>query len=283
MQLVLLCTEKDFKNFGNAKVFPELLTDLKELEENGITLRDELLVKGALFCIAGDSLGSHTIGGFSSSHYFCRYCLISRIEFQGADPNICGLERTPETNSSAIKQLEKGDTAQVQGIKFKSVFNTLQNFDVWSPGMPPCLGHDIFEDVLSFDVALYLKFFINKMKWFTDTVLNRRIKQFKYKATDACSKPCEVSPQTLKLSGHAVQNWNFLRMLPLIIGDKVQDPQDDVWQLILQLKDIVDLKFQRVKLPIWMFSSNNIWKPGKHSFQMSTGDQNTISCAIIRD
>lgn len=281
MQLVLLCTEKDFKNFGNAKVFPELLTDLKELEENGITLRDELLVKGALFCIAGDSLGSHTIGGFSSSHYFCRYCLISRIEFQGADPNICGLERTPETNSSAIKQLEKGDTAQVQGIKFKSVFNTLQNFDVWSPGMPPCLGHDIFEDVLSFDVALYLKFFINKMKWFTDTVLNRQIKQ--YKATDACSKPCEVSPQTLKLSGHAVQNWNFLRMLPLIIGDKVQDPQDDVWQLILQLKDIVDLKFQRVKLPIWMFSSNNIWKPGKHSFQMSTGDQNTISCAIIRD
>lgn len=52
---------------------------------------------------------------------------------------------------------------------------------------------------------------------------------------------CEPSPQTLKLSGHAVQNWNFLRLLPLIIGDKVQVPQDNVWQLILQLKDIVDL------------------------------------------
>lgn len=108
--------------------------------------------------------------------------------------------------------------------------------------MPPCLSHDIFEGVLSFDVAFYLKFFINKMKWFTYTVLIRRIKRFKYKATDACSKPSEVNPQTLKLNGHAVQNWNFLRLLPLIIGDRqVQDPQDDVWQLILQLTDIVDL------------------------------------------
>lgn len=46
---------------------------------------------------------------------------------------------------------------EVQGIKFRSVFNTLQNFNVCSPGMPPCLGHDIFEGVLSYDVALYLK------------------------------------------------------------------------------------------------------------------------------
>lgn len=100
MQLVLLCTEKDFKNFGHAEVFSsELLSDLKEREENGISMGDE--VKGALYCIAGDNLGSRTIGGFTqnviSSQYFCRYCLICQIEFLGADPNICGPERTPET------------------------------------------------------------------------------------------------------------------------------------------------------------------------------------------
>lgn len=177
MQLVLLCTEKNFKEFGHAKVFSELLTDLKELEGNGIAMGDELAVKGALYCIAGDNLGSHTIGGFtenfSSSQYFCRYCLISRTEFQGADPNICGLERTPETYRSAIEQLETEHAPLVQGIKFRSVFNTLQNYDVCSPGMPPCLGHDIFEGVLSCDVALYLKYFISKKKWFTYTILNR--------------------------------------------------------------------------------------------------------------
>lgn len=176
MQLVLLCQEKDFKEFGHAKVFSEL-NDLKELEANGIIMGDELVVKGALYCIAGDSLGSHTIGGFtenfSSSEYFCRYCLISRTEFQGADPNICGLERTPETYRTAIEQLETEDAPQVQRIKFRSVFNTLQNFDICSPGMPPCRGHDIFEGVLSYHVALYLKYFINKKKWFTYTILNR--------------------------------------------------------------------------------------------------------------
>ncbi|RXN37846.1 Prolyl-tRNA synthetase associated domain-containing 1 [Labeo rohita] len=49
------------------------------------------------------------------------------------------------------------------------------------PGLPPCLEHDIFEGVLSYDVALYLKYFIKKKQWLTYSVLNRRIKQFKYK------------------------------------------------------------------------------------------------------
>lgn len=73
---------------------------------------DEHVEKGALYCIAGDNLGSYTICGFtenfSSSEYFCRYCLISRTEFKGADPNICGLERTPEMYRSAIEQLKIG-------------------------------------------------------------------------------------------------------------------------------------------------------------------------------
>lgn len=44
-----------------------------------------------------------------------------------------------------------------------------------------------------------------------------------------------------KLSGQANQNWNFLRLLPVLIGNKMQNPEDDVWQLTLQLKDIVDM------------------------------------------
>lgn len=32
-----------------------------------------------------------------------------------------------------------------------------------------------------------------------------------------------------------------MRLLPVLIGDKVQNHEDGVWQLALQLKDIVDL------------------------------------------
>lgn len=74
MQLVLLCREKDFTEFGHAKVFSELVADLKVLEESGITT-DET-VKGTLYCIAGSL---HCISGFtenySSSEHFCRFSL----------------------------------------------------------------------------------------------------------------------------------------------------------------------------------------------------------------
>ncbi|KAI4896937.1 hypothetical protein NFI96_008700 [Prochilodus magdalenae] len=86
-------------------------------------MADETVVKGTLYCIAGDNLGSHCVGGFtenfSSSTYFCRYCLISRTEFQGNDPTSCGPERTTERYKSAVDQLETEDVPDVQGIKFR--------------------------------------------------------------------------------------------------------------------------------------------------------------------
>lgn len=167
MSLVLLCREKDFKQFGHAKVFSDLLADLKELEENGIAVSDETVVKGTLYCIAGDNLGSHCIGGFcenfSRAEHFCRYCLITRSEFQGDDPNVCGPARTIENYNSAVERIQTEDTQDVvEGVKFKSVFNSLKYFNVCQPGLPPCLGHDIFEGILSYDLALYLKYFIKK-------------------------------------------------------------------------------------------------------------------------
>ncbi|CAI5693834.1 unnamed protein product [Oreochromis niloticus] len=86
-------------------------------------MADKPVVKGALYCIAGDNLGSHCIGGFtenfSSSVYLCRYCLLTRTEFQGADLAVCGPQRTPETYRSATEQLEREDVSEVQGIKFR--------------------------------------------------------------------------------------------------------------------------------------------------------------------
>lgn len=243
MFLVLLCVEDDLKRFGVAKVFSELLADLKSLETDGINV-DGQTVKGGLYCIAGDNLGSHCIGGFtenfSRSQYFCRYCEITRSEFV-ADPNVSGPLRTPEMYDAAVADLQAENIQGVRGIKVNSIFNALESFHVSQPGLPPCLGHDLFEGVLSYDLTLYLKNIIKKKKWFTYSLLNRRIKQLKYKGSEALTKPCAVNPDSAKLSGQAIQNWNFLRLLPVLIGDKVQNHEDEVWQLALQLKDIVDL------------------------------------------
>ena len=106
--------------------------------------------------------------------------------------------------------------------------------------MPPCLGHNLFKGIVSFDLALYINHLVKVDKMFSYLDLNRQINQFKY--LDRDDKPWEVNPEGGKLGGHAVQNWCLLRMLPVLIGDKVKNPGDnEVWQLVLLLREVLDL------------------------------------------
>lgn len=229
MQLVLLCRQQDFG-----------------VMEYGVTLLDGQLCKGTPCAIAGDNLGSHNIGGFTvnfcKSSYFCRYCEIDREAFQ-ADPLAKGRDHIPQTYQKHVAAGSHNVEARdCGGVKFDSIFNELTYFHVFQPGLPPCLGHDLFEGIVSTDLALYLNHLVLKEKDFIYVELNRCINQFKYQGNDANNKPCEVNPGSGKLSGHAVQNWCFLRMLPVLIGDKIKSPGDNVvWQLILQLREIVEL------------------------------------------
>lgn len=110
----------------------------------------------------------------SRSQYFCRYCEVTRSEFD-SDPNICGPQNTPESYNSAIVDLQTEDHQDVKGVK------------VNSKGLMPSQNH-----------ALSVQRHPNLL-----------VKPFK------------------------------TGLLLILIGDTVQDLEDDVWQLLLQLKDIV--------------------------------------------
>lgn len=131
----------------------------------------------------------------------------------------------------------------MQGVKFDSCFNELAYFHVCRPGsgLPPCLGHDLFEGIVSFDVASILKHFIKQEKWFTYTHLNRKIAQFKYLGSDKNNKPNQINPKGDGLGGQALQNWCLVRLLPLIIGDKIREPENEYWQQFLRLRDIIEV------------------------------------------
>lgn len=58
------------------------------------------------------------------------------------------------------------------------------------------------------------------------------------------------NPQAAKLSVNATVLKNSSSVLSLIIGDNVKDTDDDVWQLNLLLKHIVDLICaQKISVP----------------------------------
>ncbi|KAK2827458.1 hypothetical protein Q7C36_018384 [Tachysurus vachellii] len=224
MQLVLLCREKDFKYFGMNKAFKPLISDPKLLEEQGI-VTDDGIVKGALVAISGDNLGSHCIGdfveNFSRTSNFCRYCEIDRNTFMN-EPYTCGTPRTAQSYHSHLEVLATSDTVSACGIKTDSPFNQLNYFYVCQPGLPPCLGHDMFDGIVSYDLALFVGHLVQE-KHFTYVQLNRCKNQFKYQGNDANSKPADM-------------------LLPLFVGDRIKDPsENEVWQLILQLREIVEL------------------------------------------
>jgi len=102
-------------------------------------------------------------------------------------------------------------------------------------------GHDLFEGVVDLDLFLCIRHMINVLKWFSLGYLNRRIRQFAYIGEDAANKPSPVNLEGDRLGGHAVQNWCLFRMLTLLVGDKIKDASEEVWQLYLLLKCIVEL------------------------------------------
>ncbi|XP_058230692.1 uncharacterized protein LOC131343210 [Hemibagrus wyckioides] len=242
MQLVLLCKEKYFKSFGQDKVFSRMLSDLRQLEEHGIVNTSGHVVRATIISIVGDNLGSHCIGGytqnFSTSKYFCRYCEVQRDQIDNVSQSFT--VHTVDTYNEAVQLLKQSDVDDIKGIYCDSVFNSLNYFHVCQPGLPPCIGHDLFEGVVAYDLAIYLRYFIKIKHWFTSTQLNRRITQLAYKDSDSNSCPCPVNEKGSTIGGQAAENWCLLRLLPVIIGDKV-DPHDPVWQLVITLKELVEL------------------------------------------
>lgn len=242
LQLLLLCTEQDFKYFGHERVFSKMFSDLRELEDNGLVTSSGHTVQATVLCIVGDNLGSHCIGGyaenFSTSSHCCRYCLAPRQDMDKVSVKFP--VRTVESYKEAVQLIQDGETS-VNGVKFDSLFNGLQYFHVCQPGLPPCIGHDIFEGVVAYDLAIYIQYFVKVKKWLTYQQLNRQIKQFKYLGSDASSVPSEVSERGIKVGGQAAENWCLLRLLPIIIGDRIKDTQDQVWQLVIMLKEVVEL------------------------------------------
>ena len=211
--LVMLIKESHIKVFGQKIVFQQLLNDLIKLETEGIELQGRR-VKCQLFSVLGDNLGSHMIGGFSESfscEFFCRYCLMTKDKFK-TEPYESGVLRNVSHYETVVKRLQLQNANMMHGIKINSVFNQLQSFHVCRPGLPPCIGHDLFEGVVAYDLPLFVKHFVDQ-HWFTYDILNAQIRRFLYMGYDAASKPPAFSVNGKRLAGQAVENWCLLKTI----------------------------------------------------------------------
>lgn len=247
IHLAALINSNDVKLYGYNKVLEPLITDLIILEQQGIFV-DKLgkTLKGTLQCVVADNLGAHSIAGFVESfsgRYVCRFCTVDRLDFQAKEVGTGGFSlRTEEIHTSHLKTLEENSLSNCFGVKRKCVLSEkLSHFNV-TAGFPPDIVHDLFEGIVPVEIALCLTVLISK-KYFTLVTLNKAIEDFPYKWTDRTNRPHPV-PLTYAsrktIGGNAHENWSLLRFFPLLLGQKV--PTDEpAWQLLADLKDIVDL------------------------------------------
>ncbi|KAG8176714.1 hypothetical protein JTE90_003346 [Oedothorax gibbosus] len=138
----------------------------------------------------------------------CRYCLMTKEDFI-SQPCSVGPTRTVESYELSVDNIVDGGS--YEGVKFSSLFNEPEHFHVCLPGLPPCLGHGLSEGVVSYDLKLYLDFFVKEKKWLSYQSLNFFISNFVYKGTDSRNKPCEVDEKKKKVS--AAKTWCLLLRL----------------------------------------------------------------------
>ena len=139
-----------------------------------------------------------------------------------------------------MKVSSSSSVGHYQGLKEDSIFNQLSFFHVSAPGLPPCLAHDLLEGIIAYDMLLYVQHFVKK-KWFSLNFLNYRISKFKYSCLDISSKPCIIPKTATRLPGNASQLRCFLKLFPLLVFSKIKNADDDVWQLVLMLRQITEI------------------------------------------
>lgn len=232
--------------------------------------------------LGSNALGGFTTNFSGANSHFCRFCHVSLSEFRRHPLELKSF-RTSEDYDNHLRKIarinkilaarerakirrekkrlmKKGLNVNytmqkkkerktpvkptiVKGVKKNSLLNNLANFNVCSPGLPPCIAHDLLEGVVSYDLCLILKDLICKKKWFSLEKLNNLLIQFKFASSKNICRPVPLKPNFKSLGGSASQNWSLLRYLSIIISCNIKDPQDETWTLYLILKEITEYCF----------------------------------------
>ncbi len=248
--LAVLCKTEDVKKFGYHRVLEPLIQDLRTLEQHGVFVSQlGKFLKGALQFVVADNLAAHGIAGFIenfSGEYFCRFCLAKRSVIQTNEVRSGSfVRRSKEIHESHVKLAQQTNSPSF-GVKKECVFTKhLEHFCVTS-GYPPDILHNLLEGLVPIELAQCLSFLVSK-KYFTVETLNKSIATFPYTGTDKTNKP-HVMPHNIAsrntIGGNGHENWTLLRLLPLMLGHLI--PEDELaWQVLLDLKDIVELAVAR--------------------------------------
>lgn len=235
---------QDRKTYGNERIFAKLISELKDLQENGIKIPVNNKSYKLYFItnlVLGDNLGANAILDFVSSFsntHFCRVCYGGPDETHFLCRAVESLLRSKDKYESDVQSLNTAES----GIKQRCVFTQI-------PGFNPIRNvsldvmHDLFEGMANYVISQILLKFIFFYPFFSIQELNVILRTMDFNFENA-NKPLPISMQYLRknnwLKMSASEMLFFARYLGLMIGDIV--PEDNMyWLLYGKLREILDI------------------------------------------
>jgi hypothetical protein len=242
LQLALLCNHTSLVNG------PGITTVLKPLISDLVSLQNDVMVseRAMLF------LSLVIIWAVACWEVSWRILLVptsADIAWQQRIASIHGIVTLVILRSELLKDtILPLNTLSIMMLTVKKVLSKtlsplhdIPQFHVCRPALPPCLGYELFEGVIPADLSLCPTYFVKQKKWFPSLYINRPMDLLKLKGTEANDKPAFLNASISKVGRHAVQIWVLLRFLPVIVGDRIADTSDRVWQMLLVLREVAEL------------------------------------------
>lgn len=259
IHLALMCRYKSIKDIDYRKLLEPLLSDIKVLETDGITVEMDGIshqLFGSIVLFSGDNLTSNTMGGFNtcfSSGRICRYCMATKLSLTDMhSEEDCKLRTLKEhTYHLQAVSVDKNLSA-AYGVLRPSPFTGLECFNPIS-FFPPDIMHDVLEGLMVVVLKVVLRH-IFKQKWLHIRSFNERLAAFKFGSSDADKfgpLPPDFLSKNKSLSGKAVEKWTFFRLLPFLVADVVP-VDDEFWHLYTLCRELCEIVLAPVIDPGWL-------------------------------
>lgn len=238
--LVCLCSTLNIKsdNYDYNHIAELIVEEIKKLETDGLKI-DKDIIKGTLINIACDNLGANTVLGFVESfvaHYFCRYCECTKEETKSLVKENKRKRRKKRDYENHVKRAENirllPDFKASKGVKKKCTFNELKNYHILD-NMSFDVMHDFNEGVIAYCIYDFFHLIVKK-KIFSESEIQRRVRDFNYGNTHKNNKPSLVNMDKKNLNQNATQFYCLMVNLPLIFLDKKADIEP-YWQPVQTL------------------------------------------------
>lgn len=234
-----LFKQSDYKEYGNEKCLHAIVESLRSLETNGIEIKTSKGLKKVHFVlglILGDNLGLNSALGFVRSftaNCFCRFCFQGKNETQKAAVECKKYIRNIHNYAEQVIVNDKSIT----GINSECIFNSIESFHVTTNFSVDAM-HDIFEGICHHDMSQIIKYIVES-NFMSLEMLNDRVSSFNYGEIEIGN----ISSSEIKVNYHlkktASEMMTFVRLFPLMVGDKIPE-NDPVWNFLLNLLELID-------------------------------------------